>query len=181
MPNPDAPECSCGLLERLAKEPAAPVVFDPELNEYHIEGEGDGGRVIRVIAYHCPHCGGRMPKSRRRDLFMHITAAEHDRLKGIVRNLESVSDVLATLGPPDRDDRAGYSIETRSKRGRSSVKLYRELRYSGVSTMADILVTVHPNEKVGFGFVAKPVGGKKIRRSRRGNSTQRKGRGRAST
>src|SRR5258708_6746835 len=111
MPNPDAPECRCGLLHRLAKEPSVPIVFDSELNEYHIEGEGGG----RVMVYHCPFCGGRTPKSRRDDLFMHITRAEHERLRGIVRNLGSLSDVFATLGPPDRDDPAGSSAETRSE------------------------------------------------------------------
>jgi hypothetical protein len=157
MPNPDAPECSCGLLERLAKEPLVPVAFDHALNEYHIVG-GEGGRVM---VYHCPHCGGRTPESRRADLFMHITHAETERLRGIVRNLESVSDVLAALGPPDRDDRIGSTILTTSRRGRSGIRLYKELRYYGVSEMADILVTVHPNEKVAFAFVAKPIKRKK--------------------
>jgi hypothetical protein len=177
MPNPDAPECRCVVLDRLAKEPAVPVVFDPELNEYHIE-RADGGSVM---VYHCPFCGGRTPKSRRGDLFMHITGAEHERLRGIVRNLESVSDVLAALGPPDRDDPAGCSMETRSKRGPSSVKLYRGLTYSALSTMADIKVTVNPiNEKVAFGFQGKQIERKKSRRPRRTNSAQPKRRGRPS-
>lgn len=180
MPNPDAPECRCGLLERLSKEPALPIVFDPELNEYHIRGEGDGGRVMSVMIYHCPYCGGRTPKSRRRELFMHITDTERERLKSIVQNLASVSDVLAALGPPDRDDPVGYSVTTKSKKGRSSAKLYRALTYSGLSTMADILVTVHPSEKVGFGFIAKPIERKKSRRPRRTHGARRKRRARPS-
>jgi hypothetical protein len=180
VPNPDAPECRCGSLETFAKEPAVPIVFDPELNEYHIRGEGEGGRVTSVMIYHCPFCGGRTPKSRRGELFMHITDAERERLKGIVQNLETVSDVLAALGPPDRDDRAGYSITTTSKKGRSSTKLYRELRYVGLSAMADILVTVHPSEKVGFGFIAKPIERKKSQKPRRTQRPLRKRRVRPS-
>jgi hypothetical protein len=156
-PNPDAPECRCGTLENFAQEPAVPIVFDPELNEYQIRGTDGAGRETRVMIYHCPFCGGRTPRSRRDELFMHITAAEHERLKGILQNLETLSDVLAALGPPDSDQRLGYSETATSKKGRSSTKLYRLLTYTGLSKVADVLVTVHPTERVGFGFRGKPI------------------------
>ena len=37
MPDPNAPECDCRVLERLSKEPGVPIVYDPELNEYLIQ------------------------------------------------------------------------------------------------------------------------------------------------
>ena len=61
MPDPNAPECDCGVLERLSKEPGVPIIYDPELNEYHIQTP-DGGR--NMMMHHCFFCGGRLPKSR---------------------------------------------------------------------------------------------------------------------
>jgi hypothetical protein len=147
--HPFAAECECGALERLSNEPAVPVDFDPALNEYHIRGNG-----IEVMIYHCPHCGGRVPKSRRDQLFMHITHAERERLRQIVKALKTVPDMLSMLGPPDRDDRTGLGV-TGTEDGRAD--FYRTLTRSHLSSTAEVSATIYPDEDPHFTFLPKPV------------------------
>src|SRR5215469_14456923 len=104
MPDPNAPECDCQVLERLSKEPDVPIVYDPVLDEYHIESRSGFGKTA---IHHCFFCGGRVPQSRRNELFMHVTQAESLRIKGITEKLRTLPEILAALGPPDLDQPAG--------------------------------------------------------------------------
>ena len=153
MLNPFAPECDCCTLERLVTEPGIPVAFDAALNEYHIQ-TSDGGRVV---IYHCLHCGGRMPKSRRDELFMRLSYAEQDRLRNIVQDIKTVDDALAFLGPPDRDEPAGLRVTAPAASGGDRTDLYRVLVYGRLSPAAEVPATVYPNEPLHFTFIAKPV------------------------
>src|SRR5258705_9536265 len=105
MPDPNAPECDCGALERLSKEPGVPIIYDAALNEYRIRVSDDN----QINMYHCFFCGGRLPKSRRADLFMHITDDERIRLWAMLKDIRFLPDLLAALGPPDRDDPMGVA------------------------------------------------------------------------
>jgi hypothetical protein len=57
MPDLNAPLCDCRTLERAAAEPGHAIVFDVDLNEYHIR-HGEGGRMM---IYHCPFAAGKLP------------------------------------------------------------------------------------------------------------------------
>jgi hypothetical protein len=96
MPDPNAPECDCSVLETLSKEPRVPIIYDPELNEYLIQAT-DG--LNKVKMHHCFFCGGRLPKSRRADLFMHITEDERMRLWAMLKDIQFLPDLLAAFGP----------------------------------------------------------------------------------
>jgi predicted nucleic acid binding AN1-type Zn finger protein len=76
MPPPRKDICDCGVLERMADDPAFSIEFDPALNEYHITCQSGGYSVI----YYCPFCGGRTPKSKRTRLLHRMTAGEKQRL-----------------------------------------------------------------------------------------------------
>ncbi len=153
MPDPNAPECDCGTLARLSKEPSVPVDFDEKLNEYHIRGT-DGGQIM---IYHCPFCGGRTPPSRRDELFMHITHDEMRWLSDLTRNLRTVADVLNAFGTPDIDDPSGYAVTKDDSAGRPKTTNYRKLTFSGLSEAAHIEAIVDLNDQVHFSFIPKGI------------------------
>jgi hypothetical protein len=62
QPSKKADECRCGQLSRLAEDPKNSIVFDVQLNEYHILRQNGSGYTL---IYFCPFCGGSGPKSQR--------------------------------------------------------------------------------------------------------------------
>jgi hypothetical protein len=151
MPNPNAPECDCRTLERLSKEPTAPIEFDATMNEYHIVGTNG----FQSMIYHCPFCGGRTPESRRDDFFMHITHAEMKRLNMLTGHLKTLEEVLAAFGPPDYDNPTGTGVTKDDETGRPVTKYYRTLTYTGLSSAANVNVEVHVDDRVQFSFMPK--------------------------
>src|SRR5262245_20192105 len=133
--NYDAPMCDCRTLERLSKEPSMPIEFDAKLNEYHLLGAAGE----QVMLYHCFSCGGRVPQSRRSELFMHVTRAETLRLQLLTRDLETVDDVLEAFGPPDFDVPDGFGSTTRDdSAGGPRTTYYRQLTFKGLSDTAHV-------------------------------------------
>jgi hypothetical protein len=58
--------CTCGYLQRMAKDPAIPIEFDQRINEFHFtfpDPRGDGSAAILLI-YHCQVYGGALPESK---------------------------------------------------------------------------------------------------------------------
>ncbi len=157
MPDPNAPECDCGWLESAADDPCVSVVFNRELNEYHLIRSGEFGGEMMI--YHCPFCGGRAPQSRRNKLFAEISIEEMDRLRILTKDLKTLPDVLSTLGTPDQDIANGYGHMTPEKDGQSNrTEHLRMLRYASISPTADVEVVVYPTDRVHFMFTGKYVG-----------------------
>jgi hypothetical protein len=154
-PNFDAPECDCRALQRYSKEPSIPIAFDAKLNEFHIVGAAGE----EVMIYHCPFCGGRAPRSLRDELFMHVTRAESERLKGLTRGLKTLDDVLGAFGPPDFDHPQGYAVTNNESTGRPRTTYYRQLIFTGLSDTARLLVVVDLNNQVWFSHSPKQVAG----------------------
>lgn len=90
--------CTCPWFDRAAEDPAIPVRFDAERNEFHLVYEGG-----HLMFYFCPFCGGRAPKSVRDTFFALISPEEEARLQKLAKDFKTVADVRAALGPPDRD------------------------------------------------------------------------------
>ena len=158
MPDPNAPECDCGVLERLSKEPGVPIVYDPELNEYHIQTP-DGGR--NMMMHHCFFCGGRLPKSRRADLFMHITDDERLRLWAMLKDTQFLPDLLAAFGPPDRDEPMGTGEGKRADDGELRMTYHRTLTYCSLSPTVDVRAALDLDHRVQYSFWPKPIDGAK--------------------
>jgi hypothetical protein len=89
---PGAP-CICGTMAELARNPDTRVSYDADLDEYAITGIG--------LLYYCLVCGGRMPKSRRGDLFLPPDPREEEEFFQATEGLRTIEDVIAKLGPPD--------------------------------------------------------------------------------
>ncbi len=152
MPPPKDPgECECGLLARMAEDPKHPVEFDPRLNEYHLTQPSG-----YTLVYFCPFCGGRAPKSQRASLFHRPTDAERERLVELTKNLHTVPDVLAAFGEPDT--RHHQTVTTPEREGvPETTRGFPVLTYSRLSEVANVNVTVHPDNRVEISFQGKPM------------------------
>jgi hypothetical protein len=90
-------KCSCGRLQQAAADPALPVLYDAETNEFRLR-VGDG----ELIMYHCPFCGGSMPASKRGALFTEPEPREMGEIQNRLRGAQTIADVISRLGEPDR-------------------------------------------------------------------------------
>ena len=154
MPDPQIPECDCNWFQRAAADPHIPVEYDANLNEYHLVRSG--AQVGKMQMYHCPFCAGRAPASRRDELFIPISTEEQWRLRDMVRNLKTVSDVTTSLGEPDDDVADGTWIETPEATGQpGKTEYFRTLVYRRLSAMADVRVLIYPQGQVHFELASK--------------------------
>jgi len=152
-PNLSAAKCECGTLEYLSNEPSIPIVFDADLNEYHVVGASRQ----KVMIHHCFFCGGLAPPSRRGDLFMHITQEELARLMETTRDLKTPDDVIGAFGQADSDRAHGMGVTKReSSADPARATYYRQMTYHGLSDTADLNVIVGLNDQVQFSFTQKP-------------------------
>jgi hypothetical protein len=79
-----------------ANTPMFPVKFDAQLNEYSIVYAERHSHLMR----YCFWCGGKLPESKRSDLF---AVPEHDEMAhaaAVLKEAKSMEDVLNVLGEP---------------------------------------------------------------------------------
>jgi len=155
MPRDDLPLCACGWFERAANDPACPLEFDPDLNEYNLVANRGSWRL-----YHCPFCAGRAPASHRAELFARIPSEETDRLHLLTKNLLTEQDVLRHLGEPSKRLEPGSSTTYPGRTGQPSrTETFSILRYDQHSSIAQIDVRVHRDGTVDIrgGFTAHSV------------------------
>lgn len=96
---PDRGQCTCPDWPQRIKDPFFPVWFNPTTGEY-ILIYGDhaaGGLVI----YYCPTCGGKMPESRRGDLFTIPNDAELREVRLLLEKISDITTMRSVLGEPD--------------------------------------------------------------------------------
>jgi hypothetical protein len=137
--------CQCVFLERSADDPTSPIVYDPEVNEYHFEypspcgGDACGLAKAYLMIYHCPFCGGAAPESKRDLLFAVIPPKEERRLYKRLDGIKTLDEAIRVLGPPDDDDPHGLTVQRPEKEGIApTVERVRTLRYSGLSETAEV-------------------------------------------
>src|ERR1043165_2005205 len=154
MPRDDLQLCKCSWFEQAANDPACPVEFDPEVNEYNIVANGCSWRL-----YHCPICAGRAPASHRGDLFARIPRTEVERLHLLTKDLRTEHDVLRQLGHPSHRTEAGASEIHPGRPGKpAQMRTYTTLHYDQHSTIADINVRIHRDGTVDIAFSGKFTG-----------------------
>ena len=145
--------CECNWFTHAVAEPGVPVEFDEELNEYHLVYTSTGGGQGRMQMYFCPFCGGTSPRSRRADLFAHLTDDEWNRLQ------LTVADVYNAFGQPERDSPAGAGIKRPEKGWAPPVaESFRTLVYEALSETTEVHVTVGADDRLHFSFVGKYIG-----------------------
>jgi hypothetical protein len=158
--------CTCHYLEHAADDPANPIVFDPEMNEYHFEypspcagGDCEAAKAYLMI-YHCPICGGAAPESKRAALFTTFAPEEQRRLYRLFEGMSTLQEVVAALGPPDEDDERGLTVQQPEKDGQPpTMRSFRTLRYTRLSDTADVEVCADPaDDKVQVMLMGKYIG-----------------------
>ena len=97
--NAEAVPCNCGFPEKWAQAPSFPVRFNAELNEYHLV-YGESQRWCHTMHY-CFWCGGRLPESKRGELFTDPDKREMDEVRSLLAGAKSSADVFRILGKPD--------------------------------------------------------------------------------
>lgn len=150
--------CACNTLDRHAREPVIPIIFDERMNEYRIvykthDGEG------QIALFYCFSCGGLLPDSRRDSFFAHVTSTETRRLQDLFQNLTTIGEVISRLGPPDADFPAGTTThapatDTQPER----IEMYRTLIYSSLSETAEVHVRERLSGRFSLTFIGKSIG-----------------------
>ena len=150
--------CACNWPRDISKEPDNAVRFDESMGEYEFITPSGG----KLNIYHCPFCGGPMPRSRRAELFAYISEAEVARLDELTRNLASVDEAVRVLGPPETDLAAGRR-ERNPARGRRPPRIesYRVLTFSRLSDTADVQLIDCGPQGIRFSYVGKYLGTRK--------------------
>jgi hypothetical protein len=155
MPRDDLPFCDCRWLERAARDPACPVEFDPEINEYNLKTSKGGSMRL----YHCPFCAGRAPESLRAQLFATVSSDETFQLHQLTKDLKTEANVRAHLGEPTHVFDPGVVCESAPTDDRpTEIKTAKSLRYDQHSETATIDVTVGRHGKVSITFSGKYLG-----------------------
>jgi len=154
MPRDDLPFCECRWLERAAHDPNCPIVFDSELNEYHLK-RSDGISLI----YHCPFCAGRAPESLRPQMFATVPDDETIRLHRLTKDLKTEDEVRLLLGEPTRVFEPGWISGEPDKEGNpGEIRARKSLRYENHSETAEINVNVDRYGKIRVTFSGKYIG-----------------------
>jgi hypothetical protein len=151
--------CTCGYLERSAADANLPVRFDPDLNEYHIVFTVPGSGQGAMMLYHCPMCGGAMPKSRRGELFAEIPPDEDARLFALTSQVSTNDDVSKVLGEADTDTpfQLGGMVWP-SNRDEPELPPVRILDFTSLSEVAIIQVTLYADGRAHASVQPKYIG-----------------------
>jgi hypothetical protein len=91
--------CDCGFPERWARDPSVPIEFNPKVNEYYLVAGTKGG--MHHVMHYCFWCGGRLPESKRGELFTEPAESEMAQVRAVSAEAKSAADVLRVLGEPD--------------------------------------------------------------------------------
>ena len=128
-------ECDCGILGKWSRCAGSSILFDFECNEYHlIDAEN-----CHYIFFHCPNCGGILPKSRRGELFVQPSQEEIERLKNLVHSASSIPEIVKLLGVPDeRRENIARSARDKVDYQAKDVKVF--LRYTRLASTVDLVV-----------------------------------------
>ncbi|MEW6252045.1 MAG: hypothetical protein AB1716_15505 [Planctomycetota bacterium] len=122
------------------------MTWDAALNEY---------QFIRFrhafTFYFCPSCGGRLPPSRRGDLFTELDSGELDQIRRRIARVRTIADAVAALGEPDERHGPQLCTDVEKKvygmRDEAQVLVYRRLASSIV-----VHVTEYVDGGLGFSF-----------------------------
>lgn len=162
--------CECRYLEDAANDPDSPILFDETTGEYQFQYDerrrsrlqhllravwGDDGPCAALIIYHCPFCGGAAPESKRHLLFETISCAEESRLAKLLKDIKSIDDAIRQFGEPDFDGHSGTKAPE-SESNPPKIEHYRDIRYHGLSDVADVWIAERPDGSAFWQLQGKP-------------------------
>ncbi|QDT48905.1 hypothetical protein Pan258_29520 [Symmachiella dynata] len=143
-------DCTCGLPDKWAANPEFPVEFDEMTNEYQLSCE----RSIAMMRY-CFFCGGRLPDSKRGELFTTPSQEEKEEVQRLFSNAKTAEDALRMLGPPDET----HEWDESATRGFENVVRWKQtLRYTSRWDSLILDVQEMPDGKISFVICGKYTG-----------------------
>ena len=144
--------CHCNYLQDMADDPGSGIEFDQRTSKYQFVCDS-----AIVVIYHCPFCGGAAPESKRSLLFAQVPESEVDHLSQLLEPITTIDDALEILGKPDSD---GHSTSTLAEAENEAPRIQRcrEIRYSGLSDVADVSFTERPDGEVDWYLEGKYIG-----------------------
>lgn len=160
MPNPDAPLCDCRWFERASRDEAIPVVFNEQMNEYHLVHKDGRGHSL---FYHCPFCGGRAPDSLRKTCWTKVSIEESHRLHQLTKGITTPQQLFERFGAPDHDmEVGGFSITPGSEDCPPETTIGpRRVVFTGLSDTADVHVRIDRYDRLRFSFMGRYIGPKR--------------------
>lgn len=160
MPDPDASSCKCLFLERASRDEKIPVVFDEQMNEYHlVHLDGRGYSMF----YHCPLCGGRVPETRRAAFWTEVSMEESFRLHELTKDIKTPDELFARFGKPDSDfEVSGGCTSAGSEKEPPETTLGpRRVVFRSLSDTADVNVKIDRYDRLRFSFSGRYIGPKR--------------------
>jgi hypothetical protein len=100
--NADRQFCRCSQPKRWISDPYVPIVFDKQMNEFHLR-HGLSGNDYFVL-YYCFFCGGKLPESKRGMNYVEPDMEEVGVIAEVMSRADNSQIMRAILGEPDRTD-----------------------------------------------------------------------------
>lgn len=112
--------CECGWLGTVLNDENPIVKYDSQLHHPYFEASGK-----RLIIYHCPICGGRLPVFDDLSQLPLAPLEERARIHELTANLNTIDDVIHALGAPDYAGSISDGISENSVRNIEYYKISR--------------------------------------------------------
>jgi hypothetical protein len=153
----DARFCRCESIERISNEEYAPIVFDGQVNEYHLLCETRDGKAEYVMRY-CFSCGGRAPISKRDQLFAKLAHTEVERLSNMCAGVRTFQNAIDIFGSPESDHNQGSTTIDKTKDGADEHIPHRVITYNNLSDTAVVQFIQQAGDLVSVSFIGKYLG-----------------------
>ena len=146
--------CRCGVWEKRAKDAFFPIWYNAKTNEFVLLF----GKIAAnaVIIFFCPSCGGRMPKSRRGDLFTIPIDEELVEARALLEQVDDIASMRSVLGEPDAvfdgfKDEYGEPL-----RNPDGPDLIRQYTYSSRWKTLSVSIQEYEDATLQFFFMGQP-------------------------
>jgi len=144
----------CPCIKSHADDPSCPVKWDTELEEFNVLSHEKPGRALWRM-YFCPWCGSRLPEGRRAERFTQMSSEDLKLIRTRLEGAESIADVIARLGEPDRVF-PGHPDDFRMKY--DGKKVLRQLDFLGLSPTVSVCVQEFEDTSIQIHYSGKFIG-----------------------
>lgn len=142
-------KCECSLLSTWQSDPAIPIEYVEELNEYHLITRDE----CFFLFYYCPACGGRLPKSRRERLFTIPSEVEMTEVMEKLKGSKKIADFFRVFGEPEKKF-TGRDIQEENSGDTGGIR--QTFRYTSLAETFNLVVQEYEDGRVEAFFEGKP-------------------------
>ena len=141
----------------MVEDPLYPIQFDEQTGEYQIVYNG-----ARIFMEYCFKCGGRLPETKRGNVFTTPDEKELDEVSKLLQGASSIQDVIRVLGAPDKIHAGDYNTidetaPTESTRNCRVRPWKQQLDYREQWPSLWLFVHENPDGSVSYGVTGKHI------------------------